>query len=912
MRLDILSQHKRGLAQYCIFTFSLSLFTSLILSHVIFSEQSHDSLHGLDEEIVLEPNHDYEKTSVEREASQIAHEKSSNNFGVDPGKRQSMVQIFDQNDPFAVTFEDYLREASQNSAHHINYDERESHSSTAIPDRANLIIEDEDDNQASQLKQKESQTKIDYIFPAPRKQDIVIADKHETTRRGESGQIDDEHTSFTQLQNEIKLLFGWKQLPTSKCSKPCGKGFKLNHFSCVDLKYDVRVEDELCIKSNISKPNELSDEVCNEIDCPLKTMLVEFQECNPNISQEGICHPNLYKRLQCTMVDKRGVLVYIDNAKCNTATENINSITETKGIESKKDISNRVQIIEDDVSFEELLENNEKNEILPGASIDFGNMDSYLLGRGSKNHPLNEPFFDLGPWSQCSGAPCGQVGKRTRKVSCRLFLSRSSKLVELPSSKCRDLRSPDTEEPCYIDCPDKEASNSTDYKFNNSDNGDEIVYDVEMTRFVWKNGGYTKCSADCLGGKRESIIECWDKEAETAVDPSSCDSGIKPPTSVETCNDVPCQPEWKVGLFSECTKSCGSGGLRTRSVACTQQVPSNNGINYMVVSNDLCIQTNGSMPHWFEPCNRFDCKPQWDVGPWSTCNRICGYGVKNRTVVCVQEFASKNGPKLDAGHKLLYEGRESDLFEAVSISSKDWYPGKNTQVPSRECYEEYKTIPAWKEKCFSFCDNEPYIDADPVQNYQMSDDSLRRRTVTIKIGGIAQIMDGKNLKVRCRILNRQSSENLVNKNSNQVQWHKDGVLIFPNGSLMADKQYIPDDNSIYGDDIIDEKNQYMSDDPTIKKVTRQGLPDRIKGRNLSVRSWSDYQRSYSEGKFSFVPQKGRFSLIKENTLRIKKLRADDSGTYTCKFGALNESLTLKVTTRRGHLDLDEGLTNHLG
>lgn len=911
MRLNISLQHQNSSAHYFIFTASITLLTSLILSHVIFSKQLHDSHFGLDEEITLEPNRDYEKTSVEHEASQIAHDSSTtNNFGADPGKRQSVVQTFDQNDPFAVTFEDYLKEASKSSVHHISYDEKEPHSPTAIPDRANLIIEDEDDNRASQQQQKESLTKIDYIFPAPRKQEIVVAEHG--TKQGKSQQTDTEYTSSSNFQNEIKLLFGWKQLPTNKCSKTCGRGFRLNHFSCVDLKYDVRVEDELCVKSNITKPSELSDEACNEIDCPPKTMLVEFQECNPNISQEGICRPNLYKRVQCTMVDKRGILVYIDNVRCNSVSENINSINETKSIENKQDISNRVQIVEDDVTFEDLIENNERNDIIPSANVDIG-IDSYLLGRESKNHPLNEPFFDLGPWSECSGAPCGQVGKRTRKVSCRLFLSRSSKFVELPNSSCHDLRSPDTEEPCYIDCPDKESSGSTDYKFNNyRDIGEETVYDIEMTRFIWKKGGFTKCSADCLGGKRESIIECWDKEAEVAVDPSSCDLEIKPPTSVETCNDVPCQPVWRVGQFSKCTKLCGSGGLRTRSVNCTQQVPSNNGPNHMVVSNDLCIQMNGTMPHLLEPCNRFDCKPQWDVGPWSACNRKCGYGVKTRTIVCVQEFASKNGPKLDTGHKLLYEGRESDLLEAVSISSKDWYPGKTTQIPFRECYEEYKTIPTLEEKCFNFCDREPYIDADPVQNYQMSDDSLRRKTVTIKIGGKAQIMEGKNLKVRCRILNRQNSENLVNKSSGLVEWRKDGVLIFSNGSTMADKQYTPDDNLIYGDDILSEKNQYMSDEPSTREVTRQGSSERIKGRNLSVRSWNNYQRSYLDGKFNFAPQKGRFTLVKENTLRIKKLRADDSGTYTCNYGSLTESLDLKVTNRRNHLDMEDKLSNYLG
>lgn len=900
MKLVRISHYKYGLTPIK-FTATTVLFTSLILSHVIFSEQSHDSHFGLDEEVILEPAHDYEKTSVEHNSLQTAHDTTSTTSHVEPGQRQSAaVQNFDQNDPFAVTFEDYLKEASKSPANYISNGVKESHPEAATPEEANLIIEDEEDNRPTQ---KESLPKIDYIFPASHKQETL--------------KTDNKHGSSDDLQNEIKLLFGWKQLLTNKCSKTCGRGFRLNHLSCVDLKYDVRVEEDLCLKSNKPKPSELSNEACNEIDCPPTTILVEFQECNPNMSQEGICRPNLFKRFQCTMIDKRGVLIYLDDNKCNSTTAthfsaDSNDESRLTG-ENNNGVSNRAQIIEDDVTFEDLFENNEKNDILPNINVDSA-IDSNLDGRPFKNHPQNEPFFDLGPWTECNGSACGQLGKRVRKVSCRLFLSRSSKLVELPDSSCHHLNVPDSQEPCYMDCHEKESMNGPKLRFNSSDIGDETVYDLEMTRFVWKKGGCTKCSADCLGGRRESIIECWDKETETAVDGTSCDPELKPATTLEACNDVPCQPEWKIEPFSKCTKSCGSAGIKTRSVACVQQVRSHNGLSYMIVSNNLCIQSNGSMPHRRETCNRFDCKPQWDVEPWSSCNRKCGYGIRNRTVICVQEFANKEGPTLNSLHKQFYESREDDLLEALAISAKNWHPGKATQVPSRECYEEYKTVPSLEEKCFNFCEGEPYLDADPAQVYQMTHEALRRKTVTLKIGGKAQILEGRNLKVRCRVLNRQNHENLVKKSSDQVEWRKDGVLIFTNGSTIADKQYSPDDNSIYGEDVFGEKNQYMADEPNTKKIVKQGSTNISKRRTLNVRSWTNYQNSYlsSQRKFSFVPQRGRFSLVKENTLRIKKLRADDSGVYTCKYGSLSESLDLKVTSHRDRLDLDEKFTNNLG
>lgn len=911
MRLDTTHKQRRLEADL---RAPILLFLLLAASKAIISEQSNE--HRSRSTIELEPKSDYEKTSVDLGEPQTEHEVAASRISsMIANQKEPKESAFSHNDPFALTFEDYLREASKHSVHHITGDMSDDDSSflssaDAIPTTSSLITEHDE---RSSAKTKENPI-IDYIFPPPR-QETSHQGRHET--RVVSREIDNIETSSKELFNEIRLLFSWKKLPTNRCSKTCGKGFRLNHLSCVDLKYDVKVEDVLCLKSNLIKPSELSDEPCNEVDCPPQWDSIEFQECNAVPGKP--CHPELYKRAQCTMITKTGALVYLEDSKC--ATNGGSSVTSNHhSNESQNDqptlLESRPSAFLDEVNADDSSDGDDRNDILP--NLEVGSALESLLSKASPNHvPQYEPFYEPGPWSNCTGAPCGQLGSRTRKISCRLHLSRSSKFAELPESRCQNAAVPDTQEPCYMDCGPENISH-----FNGTDINDETVYDLEMTRFIWRKGGWTKCSVDCLGGQRESIIECWDSEAKVSVEPALCEESSRPQTVVEVCNDIPCTPEWRAGEFSKCTRPCGSAGVRTRNVECVQQVPSLEGPSFLVVSNDLCIQTYGSMPKKSEHCNRIDCKPEWSVGPWSECSKKCGEGVRNRTVICVQEFANRDGPVLGSYHKNSARLPSPDLLEAISVSGKDWVPGQAAQVPFHECYEEYKTIPSLDERCFSFCERGPYIDADVHQEYKMNQlNPPKKKSITLRIGGKAEVSEGQNMRIRCKIVSGKLRDNLVKKQAlqqQQVEWRKDGIQIFPNGSKVVDKQYIPEDNSIFSNDMLsDEKHQFMADEPSFKRSMKPILPRNLtRHRNLKVRSWNNYQGTNpevaSQGTFNFVPQRGgRFSL-KENTLRIKKLRLDDSGTYTCSYGSLSESIELKVVNRRNSDDTELKILNNLG
>ncbi|XP_029964672.1 A disintegrin and metalloproteinase with thrombospondin motifs 8 [Salarias fasciatus] len=81
-------------------------------------------------------------------------------------------------------------------------------------------------------------------------------------------------------------------------------------------------------------------------------------------------------------------------------------------------------------------------------------------------------------------------------------------------------------------------------------------------------------------------------------------------------------PEWVLGEWSECSKSCGSGWSR-RNVECRDS----EGFLSSLCDHDL-------KPTDIRPCGDLPC-PMWQMGPWSSCSRTCGQGERRRSVVCI-------------------------------------------------------------------------------------------------------------------------------------------------------------------------------------------------------------------------------------------------------------------------------------
>lgn len=162
---------------------------------------------------------------------------------------------------------------------------------------------------------------------------------------------------------------------------------------------------------------------------------------------------------------------------------------------------------------------------------------------------------------------------------------------------------------------------SDTYRTQNRDRnlGDQIKVQPATPgkSYSWRDEGYTACSASCLGGVEELIINCVRDDTGKVVSPYLCSPETKPENRIRTCNDIPCPPRWNYSDFSPCTKSCGIG-IKTREINCIHEV-TRGGENTMIVPNSMCPQPPPSDRQY---CNVLDCPARWEVGEWTRCSKV--------------------------------------------------------------------------------------------------------------------------------------------------------------------------------------------------------------------------------------------------------------------------------------------------
>uniref|UniRef100_A0A7M4FJN9 ADAM metallopeptidase with thrombospondin type 1 motif 6 n=1 Tax=Crocodylus porosus TaxID=8502 RepID=A0A7M4FJN9_CROPO len=170
------------------------------------------------------------------------------------------------------------------------------------------------------------------------------------------------------------------------------------------------------------------------------------------------------------------------------------------------------------------------------------------------------------------------------------------------------------------------------YKFNvpisRTGSGDNEV------GFAWNHLPWSECSATCAGGTQKQEAVCKRLDDNSIVQNNYCDPESKPPENQRTCNTEPCPPEWFIGDWSECSKTC-DGGMRSRTVLCIRKIgPSEEE----TLDNANCLTHR---PIEKEPCNNQSCPPQWVALDWSECTPKCGPGFKHRIVLCKSSDLSK-------------------------------------------------------------------------------------------------------------------------------------------------------------------------------------------------------------------------------------------------------------------------------
>ncbi|XP_061553595.1 A disintegrin and metalloproteinase with thrombospondin motifs 6 isoform X2 [Phycodurus eques] len=270
----------------------------------------------------------------------------------------------------------------------------------------------------------------------------------------------------------------------------------------------------------------------------------------------------------------------------------------------------------------------------------------------------------------------------------------------------------------------QEQNQGIRYKFNvpiqRTGSGDNEV------GFSWYHLSWSDCSATCAGGSQKQEVVCKRLDDNSVVQNSYCDPDGKPPENQRDCNIEPCPPEWFIGDWSECGKSC-DGGIRTRTVLCIRKI---GPAEEETLEDTHCLTHR---PIEQEACNNQSCPPKWVTLDWSECTPKCGPGFKHRIALCKSSDLTKTFPPAHCpSHNKPPVRIRCSLGRCPPPR---WIPGEwgqcsaqcglgqqmrtvqclsYTGQPSDECAETHR--PATMQQCESKCDATPVSNGDECKD----------------------------------------------------------------------------------------------------------------------------------------------------------------------------------------------------
>ncbi|XP_067873835.1 ADAMTS-like protein 3 isoform X3 [Heterodontus francisci] len=636
--------------------------------------------------------------------------------------------------------------------------------------------------------------------------------------------------SIVQFMFYQPISHQWRETDFYPCTATCGGGYQLSSAECVDIRSGRVVPEHSCNYYPENKKPKPKLQECNMDDCPssdgFKQLAIydHFQplprwENNPWTACSVFCGGGVQTRsVPCVEENMYGEIIPVEEWKCMyafkpTVIQNCNLFDCPKWIAMEwspctvtcgRGLRYRVVLCIDyrgqhTGGCNSQLKPHIKEECtvpipcyktkekLPvEAKVPWIKQAQELLEPRAASE---EPTFIPEPWSQCSTS-CG-IGKQARIVKCRVLLSFSQTVEELPDEECEEDKPP-TEQACYsVPCDGTTATYESEVAHYDRD-------DNEMEEhFDWEYEGFTPCSASCLRGKQETIVMCRNKYTQESVDDSLCDNFKRPPHMVRACGTEPCPPRWDTRPWRQCSATCGVG-IQTRDVFCKRMITH-------VIEDSIKVadeECSDPKPPELQACNQFDCPPSWHKGEWQLCSHTCGRGVQSRKVTCKQlltdgsflsladEFCLDHKPQIQQTcastdcppHLALGKWSKCSVSCGEGIQSREWVcrrlttAGQLVTVNRALCNDlsnppvmQACRMPACKKLRKNAKTKIPQKQAnrDPqiLSIHRVYIQTRQEKRIHFSIGGRAYLLPKTSIVIRCPVRRFQKS---------LIRWEKDG------------------------------------------------------------------------------------------------------------------------------------------
>uniref|UniRef100_A0A672ZY59 A disintegrin and metalloproteinase with thrombospondin motifs 12-like n=1 Tax=Sphaeramia orbicularis TaxID=375764 RepID=A0A672ZY59_9TELE len=259
-----------------------------------------------------------------------------------------------------------------------------------------------------------------------------------------------------------------------------------------------------------------------------------------------------------------------------------------------------------------------------------------------------------------------------------------------------------TKEPIVLQLLFQERNPGLKYEYTykkTRQTGNEVTEPV----YTWRHGAWTHCSATCGLGEQHQPARCFEVDVGV-VDESLCDPETQPEDRYRKCKNMDCPARWWVGGWQHCTATCGSDGVRTRTVLCVRTVSGEETVLHPVECKHLL------KPKRVVPCNRdIPCGQEWTVGEWEEVrllDLVCGF-----PLFLPQSYRSED----------IYH-----LCETVTCSSKNEDDCANTQrpEPARTCH--LQPCAAWQSGSWSKVRNSCAVVGRRYRDVQCVDSQSQR------------------------------------------------------------------------------------------------------------------------------------------------------------------------------------------